>query len=83
MNKLSETVEMMNSSDYKEEFRVEYKMLKMRMEGLSDMLDEYKEGILNLKPSYMYDLLNEQLKALDMYASCLEEIAEKEGIKLL
>ena len=41
MNKLSETVEMMNSSDCKEEFRVEYKMLKMRMEGLSDMIEKY------------------------------------------
>ena len=63
MNKLSETVEILKA---REEFRAEYKWLKIRMEGLSDMLDEYKEGTLNLEPSYMYDFLNGQLKALDM-----------------
>lgn len=36
--KLNETVEMMNSADYKERFRGEYLQLKIRMEGLSAML---------------------------------------------
>ena len=82
MNKLSETVEMMNSSDYKERFKAEYLQLKIRMKGLSNMLEKYKEGTLNFKPSCSYDLLNGQLKAMDMYASYLEERAEIEGIIL-
>lgn len=82
MNKLSETVEMMNSADYKERFKAEYLQLKIRMKGLSNMLDKYKEGTLNFKPSCSYDLLNGQLKAMDMYASYLEERAETEGIIL-
>ena len=82
MNKLSETVEMMNSSDYKERFKAEYLQLKIRMKGLSNMLEKYKEGTLNFKPSCSYDLLNGQLKAMDIYASYLEERAEIEGIIL-
>ena len=82
MNKLSETVEMMNSADYKERFKAEYLQLKIRMKGLSNMLDKYKEGTLNFKPSCSYDLLNGQLKAMYMYASYLEERAETEGIIL-
>ena len=82
MNKLSETVEMMNSADYKERFKAEYLQLKIRMKSLSNMLKKYKEGTLNFKPSCSYDLLNGQLKAMDMYASYLEERAEIEGIIL-
>ena len=82
MNKLSETAEMMNSADYKERFKAEYLQLKIRMKGLSNMLEKYKEGTLNFKPSCSYDLLNGQLKAMDMYASYLEERAEIEGIIL-
>ena len=82
MNKLSETVEMMNSADYKERFKAEYLQLNIRMKGLSNMLKKYKEGTLNFKPSCSYDLLNGQLKAMDMYASYLEERAEIEGIIL-
>lgn len=82
MNKLSETVEMMNSADYKERFKAEYLQLKIRMKGLSNMLKKYKEGTLNFKPSCSYDLLNGQLKTMNMYASYLEERAEIEGIIL-
>lgn len=82
MNKLSETVEMMNSADYKERFKAEYLQLNIRMKGLSNMLKKYKEGTLIFKPSCSYDLLNGQFKAMDMYASYLEERAEIEGIIL-
>lgn len=80
--KLDETVEMMNSLDYKERFRGEYLQLKIRMQGLGAMLKKYKEGTLNFKPSCSYDLLNGQFKAMDMYASYLEERAKIENINL-
>lgn len=79
---LNETVEMMNSSDYKERFRAEYFQLKIRMNGLSAMLKKYKEGTLNFTPSCSYDLLNGQFKAMDLYASYLEERAKSENINL-
>jgi len=79
---LNDTVGMMNSSDYKERFRAEYIQLKIRMNGLSNMLKKYKEGTLNFIPSCSYDLLNGQFKSMDMYASYLEERATIEGIDL-
>ena len=79
---LNETVEMMNSSDYKERFRAEYLQSKIRMNGLSAMLKKYKEGTLNFTPSCSYDLLNGQFKAMDLYASYLEERAKVENINL-
>ncbi|WP_297419173.1 hypothetical protein [Clostridium sp.] len=79
---LSETVELMFSSDYKERFKGEYLQLKIRMSGLSIMLKKYKEGSLNFTPSCSYDLLNGQFKAMDLYASYLEERAEVENIDL-
>lgn len=80
--KLNETVEMMNSTDYKERFRAEYFQLKIRMTGLSAMLDKYANGTLTFTPSCSYDLLYAQYKAMDIYASYLEERAVIEDINL-
>lgn len=80
--KLNETLEMMNSTDYKERFKGEYLQLKIRMEGLSNMLKKYKSGELNFTPSCSYDLLNGQLKAMGLYASYLEERSKIENIEL-
>lgn len=80
--KLNETVEMMNSVDYKERFRAEYLQLKIRMEGLSTMLKKYKAGTLNFRPLCSYDLLNAQFKVMELYASFLENRAEIESIGL-
>jgi len=79
---LSETAELMNSADYKERFKGEYLQLKIRMNGLSSMLKKYKAGELNFTPSCSYDLLNGQFKAMDLYASYLEERAKVENIDL-
>jgi len=80
--KLNETVEMMNSTDYKERFKAEYLQLKIRMDGLCTMLKKYKTGTLNFTPSCSYDLLNAQFKSMNLYASFLEERAEIENIDL-
>ena len=79
---LYETAEMMNSSDYKERFKAEYLQLKIRMNGLGAMLKKYKEGALTFTPSCSYDLLNAQFKAMDLYASFLEDRAKVEDIDL-
>ena len=80
--KLNETIEMMNSADYKERFKAEYLQLKIRMTGLGNMLKKYKEGTLTFEPSCSYDLLNAQFKAMDLYASFLEDRAAVENIDL-
>lgn len=79
---LRDTIEMMNSKDYKERFKAEYMQLKVRMGGLSEMLRKYKEGTLTFKPSCSYDLLNAQFRAMDLYASFLEDRAIAENIEL-
>lgn len=79
---LKDTIEMMVSVDYKDRFKAEYLQLKIRMTGLSNMLKKYKAGTLTFKPSCSYDLLNGQLKSMEMYAKYLEERAEIENIEL-
>ena len=79
---LKDTIKMMGSSDYKERFRAEYIQLKVRTTGLKNMLKKYKEGTLPFTPSCSYDLLNGQLKSMELYASYLEERAEIEEIEL-
>ena len=79
---LKETAPMMESEDYKERFKAEYLQLEIRVNGLRNMLKKYKDGTLTFKPSCSYDLLNGQLKAMELYATYLEERAEIEGIKL-
>ena len=79
---LKETVSMMESTDYKERFKAEYLQLEIRINGLRNMLKKYKEGTLTFKPSCSYDLLNGQLKAMELYATYLDERAEIEEIYL-
>ena len=79
---LKDTIEMMCSSDYKERFRAEYFQLKIRIKGLSNMLNKYKEGTLNFKPTCSFELLNSQLYTMKKYALTLEERAVVENIDL-
>ena len=79
---LKETAKMMDNADYNERFKAEYYQLKIRMEKLDNMLKGYKAGTLNFTPNCSYDLLNGQFKAMDMYASYLEERAVIENVEL-
>ena len=79
---LKDTAKMMLYSDYKERFRAEYHQLAIRISGLETMLKKYKEGTLQFQPTCSYDLLNAQLRAMKLYASCLCDRAEIEKIEL-
>lgn len=80
--KLNETVEMMESKDYKERFIAEYTQLKIRMDALAGMLIKMENNMLDFTPKCSYDLLNGQLKAMNLYAEYLKERAEIEKIDL-
>lgn len=80
--KLKDTSSMMNSTDYKERFKAQYLQLKIRMDELASMLIRMENNMLDFTPKCSYDLLNGQLKAMNLYASYLEERAEIEGINL-
>ena len=79
---LKDTMDLMQSKDFKERFRAEYFQLKIRMTGLKNMLDKYRKNELDFVPNCSYDLLNAQLKAMDLYCSYLEERAQIENIEL-
>ena len=79
---LKDTIDLMNSSDFKDRVRAEYYQLKIRHEGLSKMLEKYREGTLDFTPNCSYDLLHTQLVYMECYMNVLEERAEIEDIKL-
>lgn len=79
---LNETIEMMNSSDFKERTKAEYYQLKIRKEKLEDMLEKYRNGTLEFTPNCSYDLLHTQLVYMECYMNVLEERAKVENIEL-
>ena len=80
--KLSETVEMMNSTDYKERFKAEYNQLAIRYKGLKTMLDKWDNGTLQFEPTCPRSTYNMQIKAMADYLAVLEARAVMEVIEL-
>ena len=79
---LKDTVEMMNSADYKERFKAEYMQLNIRISKLAGMLSAWSVGKLGFSPTCSYALLEAQLNAMNTYRFFLEERAILEGIEL-
>ncbi len=79
---LKDTIEMMNSADYKERFRAEYHQTKIRYEKLHNMTVKYEAGTLNFTPTCSLELLKKQKSFMGQYLNCLEVRAEIEGIEL-
>lgn len=79
---LRDTVELMNSSDYKERFIAEYQQLVIRYKGLRNMLDKWDQGELEFTPTCPRSTYNMQIKAMTDYIAVLEARAVMEGITL-
>jgi hypothetical protein len=79
---LKDTIEMMNSPDYKERFKAEYQQLKIRYDKLDAMTVKYEAGTLDFTPDCSLQLLKEQKMHMGCYLRCLKIRAEIEGIKL-
>lgn len=79
---LKDTVEMMNSEDFKERFRAEYFQVKIRYDKLDDMTVKYEAGTLPFTPNCSLELLLEQKEYMGEYLRCLKIRAEIEGINL-
>lgn len=82
MKTLKDTVEMMNSLDYKERFIAEYNQLIIRYKGLRNMLDKWNRGELEFKPTCPRSTYNMQIKAMTDYIAVLEARAVMEGVEL-
>ena len=79
---LKDTIEMMQSADYKERFKAEYYHLKIRLEKLYEMLVRYDAGTLGFSPDCSIQLLKDQLNIMRDYLYALQVRAEIEGIEL-
>lgn len=84
--KLKETVELMNSEDYKERFVAEYHQVKIRYEKLKNFCNKIEvEEMLGkevTKHDCPLELLREQQKYMGLYLSILEKRALIENIVL-
>lgn len=79
---LADTVELMQSSDYKERFKAEYQQTKIRYNGLHKMLIKWDAGKLEFTPTCPKSLLMEQKRYMGEYLRVLEIRAVMEGIEL-
>ena len=79
---IKDTVDLMNSSDFKERFIAEYWQLKNRYDKLHSLVVKYDANKLSYKPMCPIDLLKNQLSHMGAYLYCLEVRAHIEGIIL-
>lgn len=79
---LKDTIELMNSSDYKERFKAEYYQTKIRYEKLHEIVIKYEAGTLTFEPTCSIELLKAQKSAMGQYLYNLEIRAQIEGIKV-
>lgn len=82
MTNLTETINLMTSSDYKDRFKAEYYQLKIRKDKLEEMTKKWDKGELNFTPTCSREIYQEQLSAMSKYMSILEHRAELEGVEL-
>lgn len=80
---LADTVEMMNSSDYKERMKSEYFQVKIRYNGLLNMIRKWDDGTLEFKPTCPRSTYDLQLRAMGDYIAVLEARAVMEGVELV
>ena len=79
---LKDTVEMMNSEDYKERFKAEYYQLLLRLDALTGMLIKWENNMLDFEPKCSKETLENQVIFMQGYMSILRLRVEIEGIEL-
>ena len=79
---LKDTIEMMQSENYKERFKAEYYQLKIRYEKLKAMLDKWDAGELDFEPTCDRDIYDKQISAMETYLDVLADRADIEGVTL-
>lgn len=80
--KLEDTVDLMNSEDYKDRFKAEYFQTKIRYDKLDKMLIKHKAGVLDFTPNCPIEILENQLYYIKQYLDTLRIRAEIEAIEL-
>ena len=81
-NELRDTIEMMNSGDYKERFKAEYYQVVIRYQKLKSMLDKWDNDQLEFSPTCPRSTYNMQIAAMTDYIAVLEARAVMESVEL-
>lgn len=79
---LKDTVEMMQSDNYKERFRAEYCQTKIRYNKLHSTIIKMEAGTLGFEPVCSLEMLQKQARVMGKYLYILEVRAEIENIDL-
>lgn len=79
---LKDTIELMESADYKERFKAEYYQTKIRYDKLHKMLVKYEAKTLEFEPTCPIEILQDQTYYMGNYLKTLEIRAEIENIEL-
>lgn len=79
---LKDTVDLMNSDDYKDRFKAEYLQTKIRYDKLHKLIVKFRAGTLDFTPSCSLAILTEQKRHMGEYLRMLKIRAEIEGITL-
>ena len=79
---LRDTIELMESEDYKDRFKAEFYQLKIRYTKLINLLDKWDNNELDFEPSCPRGVYDEQVDAMAKYLDVLADRAEMEGIEL-
>ena len=78
----ADTIEMMQSENYKERFKAEYWQLRIRFEKLKAMLEKWDNGELEFTPTCPRSIYDGQINAMTEYLACLEARASMEHVVL-
>lgn len=79
---LKDTIELMNSDDYKDRFKAEYLQTKIRYDKLHKILIKREAGTLDFTPKCPVSTLMLQARHMNDYLKSLEIRAEIEAIVL-
>lgn len=79
---LKDTIDLMNSADYRERFKAEYYQTRIRYDKLHKMIVKMEAGTCDFAPSCSLEINKEQAKYMGMYLHVLEVRAQIEKIEL-
>ena len=79
---LTDTAELMSSSDYKDRFKAEYGQVAIRCKKLKAMLEKWDKEELNFTPTCPRSLYEFQVRTMEDYIAILQARAVIEGVAL-
>lgn len=79
---LKDTIDLMQSDNFKDRFKAEYYQTKIRYNKLHNMVVKLEAGTLNFTPTCDIEIFKKQLSMMGNYLYILEVRADIENITL-